>query len=181
MIDMALEDRHIEPHIEPPKSDEMKARDDLKALLDNKPLTKEMLVAVDVICNDAEYLGSKVIDTPAGKVSSLKGSLSNIHSVFITELSEVSNAQGRLAAFKEMLQAVRAVEWQTLGGEQSHDLLGQAESRLNAADAMLKSTRETVNRKLEAIMKLPFVEDAIRTEAEKDDEKFNNGQPPAKI
>ncbi|MDP3646414.1 MAG: hypothetical protein Q8R25_04985 [bacterium] len=165
-------------NVEPPKSEAMKEREELKALLESKPLTRGVLSLMDNIRNDAHYYGNKVLETPQTKNNiPLAERFFESHEGFVDDLSKIHYALGRLANIQEMLAAARAVEWQALGGTSGHKIFDEAEKILGNSKNTLDGAKEATVRKLDGLMKMGYVHDKIHEDAVVEDEILEIARP----
>lgn len=169
-----------EKNIEPPKSEIMKEHEELKTLLESKPLTRGVLGMIEGVRNDANYYGNKVLETPGvGEGGVLQERFLRSHDGFVGDLSRIHYTLGKIENVGQMLAAAQGVEWQSLGGVQGHKMFTNAQKILEDARDELTSAKDTTIRKLDALMQMPYVQDAIHIEAESENEKFDKSRNPA--
>ena len=137
-------------------------------LLKTKPITRKVLDDVAWSSGDAEAWAQNVVDSHADQEKNASLNLYESHEKFVDHLGGISQSLGRVQEIEEMLTAVEAVEWQSLTGPLSHDVLTTATERLKTAKTQLENARQVTLRKLEGLMKFPPVGDAIMHEAEKE-------------
>lgn len=166
--------------IEPPKSDIMKEREELRKLLESKPLTSHVLGSLDERRDDARYWENKVTETPETKNNiPLQERFLESHEGFVSDLNEIHYSLGRLAEVKEMLAAAKAVEWQTVNGQDTHKMFVEAATIVEKSETSLDSAKDATVRKLEGLMKMGYVHDKIHEGAEKENESLDKDRTPA--
>src|SRR3989304_7713832 len=87
------------------------------------------------------------------------------HDGFVGDLSRIHYTLGKIENVGQMLAAAQGVEWQSLGGVQGHKMFTNAQKILEDARDELTSAKDTTIRKLDALMQMPYVQDAIHIEA----------------
>ena len=151
-------------------------KEDVDKSLREKPITAKVLKEVAWEETDANAWAENVLDSQANPDKSLEENFYTSHGRFVSDLQGIYHSLGRLEGVEQMLLAAQAVEWQSLEGEQSHEVMTVATKRLVDAKRQLEQARDVVVRKLEGLMKLPLIQDVNHKESEAEKTKFDKNK-----
>jgi len=164
--------------VEPPKSDVMKEREELKKLLGEKPLTRGALDLLDEARSNARYWENRIAEAPQIKHNiPLQEQFLQTHEGFVDDLSKIHYDLGRLENVGEMMEAAKAVEWQTKDGTHDHKMFDEATKIVEASRNSLNAAKEATVRRLDGLMKMGYVHDKIHEDAMVEDEILGMTRP----
>lgn len=151
-----------------------KEREDLRKLLEKRPLTRGALDVMGQLRDAANHWEKKITEAPKVKDNvPLERRFLESHDRCVEDLSSIHYSLGRFVAVGEMAAAAKAVEWQTVDGSQDHKMFSEADRIIKESLGKLNAAKEATVRKLEGLMKMGYVQDAIHADANAELEIFD--------